>query len=193
MSIKKYLMVKALVLSAFFTFNVNAADYKLDTVHTQIVFSISHHGFSNSKGAFTDFDGQFLFDEEDFGKSSVDVTIQTASLDMNDATWNEHLSGAKWFDVDQFPTIPFKSTSVEKTGDKTMNIVGDLTLKGVTKSATMNVVVNKVGSMMGKAKAGFSAAMTIDRTDWGMDTYAPAIGAEVTIRIEVEGIKLEGE
>lgn len=192
MNFTKTLIAKIAFLSVLLAFNASAANYTLDTVHTQIMFSVSHHGFSDSRGAFTDFDGQFSFDEGDFSSSAVEVTIQTASLDLNDSTWNEHLSGEKWFDVEQFPTISFKSTSVEKTGDQAMKVVGDLTIKGVTKPAVMEVEVNKVGSMMGKEKAGFSATMKIDRTEWGMSTFAPAIGAEVKIRVEVEGFKQAG-
>ncbi|GLS25373.1 YceI family protein [Marinibactrum halimedae] len=168
---------------------VSAADYTFDKVHTQILFSVSHMGFSNSNGAFVDFDGSFSFDEKDYSKSKVEVTIDTKSIDMNDATWNDHMMSEKWFNVAKFPTMMFKSKSVKKTGDKMFDVMGDLTLKGVTKSVTLKTKLNKVGTQMGKEKAGFSATATIDRTTFGMDTFAPMIGAEIPIRIEVEGVK----
>ncbi len=170
--------------------SVSAADtYVLDTVHTQILFTVSHMGFSNSTGTFTDFDGKFVFDEDNFANSSVEVTIDTASINMNDDTWNEHMRDEKWFNVAEYPTMTFKSAKVEQTGDNTMDITGDLTLLGVTKPATLKTVFNKAGDLMGEMKAGFSAKTKLDRTAFGMKTFSPMIGDEVTIRIEVEGTK----
>jgi polyisoprenoid-binding protein YceI len=170
--------------------SAQAATYALDTTHTQIGFSVNHQGFSNSRGMFTDFEGTVDFDEADVGASIVDVTIQTGSLNMNDDTWNEHLSGEKWFNVSAHPTMTFKSTGVTSTGENTMDVVGDLTLLGVTKPATLHVILNKVGEVRGgNIKAGFSATANIDRTEWGLSTFAPVIGSEISIRIEVEAIQ----
>jgi len=170
--------------------SAGAADtYVLDTVHSQIFFTASHMGFSNSTGAFKDFEGKFVFDENNFENSSVEVTIDTASIDMNDDTWNEHLSGEDWFNVAKYPTMTFKSTKVSKTGDNTMDITGNLTLLGETRPVTLKTVFNKAGEMMGKMKAGFSAKAKLDRTAFGMKTFSPMIGDKVSIRIEVEGVK----
>lgn len=167
----------------------NSAEYLFDKVHTQILFSVSHLGYSNSTAAFTDFDGQFNFDKRDYSQSSVNVTINVASINFNDATWNEHMLEKKWFDAEQFPTMAFVSKKVVPTGYMTMDVVGELTIKGVTLPTTLAVTVNKVGVQFGKRKAGFSAKTTIDRTDFGMDTYAGMIGSEIDINIEVEGLK----
>jgi polyisoprenoid-binding protein YceI len=166
-----------------------AADYLFDKVHTQILFKVSHLGFSHSTGAFVDFDGKFNFNKNDYSDSSVNVTIQVASLDMNDDTWNEHMLDDKWFNASKYPTMEFSSTRVIPTGDSTMDVVGQLTLKGVTKPATLKVTVNKVGVQMGKRKAGFSATTRIDRTQFGLDNYAGMIGNDIDIHIEVEGLK----
>lgn len=185
---KKFMAGLALTMAAF---GANAADYKFDTAHTQIFFSVSHFGFSNSTGQFTDFDGGFTFDEKDFTKSSVNVTIQTDSVDLsNHKKWIDHMTSKDFFNSKKFPTMTFKSTQVKKTGDKTMDVTGDLTIKGVTKPVVLNVTFNKTGEAFGAQKAGFSASTTIDRTDFGLDTYAPNIGTEVPIRIEVEGEKI---
>ena len=96
-----------------------SADYTLDTAHTQIKFGVSHMGFSTSRGSFRDFSGSFSFDPAAPEASAVEVVIQTASLDMDDDTWNEHLSGEQWFNIEQHPTATFKSTSVESTGEGT--------------------------------------------------------------------------
>lgn len=167
-----------------------ADTYKLDPVHTQIMFTVSHMGFSNTTGSFVTFDGTFDFNPDDMAASSTDVTIQTASIDMNDTTWNGQLSSDKWFNVEKFPTMTFKGNKITKTGEKTMDVTGNLTLLGVTKPVTLKVIFNKAGDMMGTDKAGFSASVTIDRTEFGMMTFAPAIGTNVEIRIEVEGAKI---
>ena len=166
-----------------------AAEYNFDKVHTQITFTVSHLGFSTSTGSFVDFDGHFTFDESDFSKSSVEVTIDTNSIDFNDKTWNNHMKGEKWFFTKRYPKMMFKSTSVKKTGEKTMDVVGDLSLKGITKPVTLSVTFNKAGKQFGKEKAGFSATTIIDRTEFGMKRGAPAISAKIPVRIEVEGVK----
>ena len=167
-----------------------AADYVFDKVHTQIFFSASHVGFSQSTGAFVDFDGNFSFDPKKPEEASVEVIIQTDSVDLNDKTWNDHMKAAKWFDVEQFPTMTFKSTEVVKTGDKTMDVTGDFTLKGVTNPVILKVIFNKIGRQFGKDKIGFSATTTIDRLAFGMDANATLIGTDIPIRIEVEGVQV---
>jgi polyisoprenoid-binding protein YceI len=166
-----------------------AADYTLDTAHTQIKFGVSHMGFSTTRGSFRDFSGNFSFDPEAPEASSAEVVIQTASLDVDDEEWNGHLTAGDWFNVGEFPTMTFTSTSIESTGDGTMNINGELTMLGVTRPVTLNTTLNKIGEQMGKAKSGFSATTTIDRTQWGLDTFAPVIGAEVSISIELEAFQ----
>lgn len=173
-----------------FSSPVFSAEYLFDKVHTQIFFNVSHLGFSNSTGAFVDFDGGFRFDPENVEQSKVEVSINTASIDMNDKKWNDHMKAAKWFDVEQFPTMNFKSTQVIKTGDKTMDVVGDFTLKGVTRPVTLKVIFNKIGQQFGKDKIGFSASITIDRLAFGMDANAELIGTDISVRIEVEGVKV---
>lgn len=164
-----------------------AADYVFDTAHTQVLFKVSHMGFSNSTGAFVGVEGGFSFDEANPEQSSVNVTIPVAGLDMDHDVWKEHLSSDKWFNLAKYPTMTFKSTKVVKTGENSFDVMGDLTLLGTTKPVTLKTVLNKVGMQMGKAKAGFSAVTTIDRTEFGMSTYAPMIGTNVDISIEVEG------
>lgn len=183
---KKFLAAALITVVAPFA---TAADYKFDTVHTQILFSVSHLGFSTSTGAFVDFDGELSFDPDKAEEASVSVEVETKSIDMNNDTWNDHLSGAKWFDVKTYPEMTFKSTSVKKTGDKTMDITGDLTIKGVTKPIVLNATLNKIGKAFGKDRIGFDATATIDRTEFGMDASLPGIPADVLLRITVEAIK----
>lgn len=165
-----------------------AEKYVLDKPHTQIVFAVDHLGFVKSYGKFTDYAGTIDWNKTEPAKSKVDVTIQTGSLDMGDATWNEHLSAPKYFDVAKFPAMTFKSTSVAVTGKNTANITGDLTLRGVTKPVVLAAVMNKEGKhpFMNRMEAGFSATTKIKRSDFGMTEAIPFVSDEVTITLEVE-------
>lgn len=168
-----------------------AVKFLLDKPHTQVVFFINHMGFSNSSGKFLDYAGTIQWDKDAPEKSAVEATIRTASLDMGDATWDEHMKGEKFFDVAKFPVMTFKSTAIEKTGDATANITGDLTIKGVTKPVVLATTLNKQGPhpFANKDWLGFSATTTIKRSDFGMGEAIPLVGDEVQIRIEVEAAK----
>lgn len=166
-------------------------DYELDTVHTQIQFGVDHMGFSTSTGSFSDFSGSFSYDPEAPEASAVEVVIQTASLDMDNDTWNEHLSGEQWFNTAAHPTMEFTSTGVVSHGGNSLQVSGELTLLGETHPVVLDVSVNKIGMQMGTPKAGFSVSATIDRTQWGMSTFAPAIGTDVVISIQAEGAPVD--
>lgn len=194
----KKLISAAIVAGALFTLAAPAYAakpdaYTFDKVHTQIFFSVSHLGFSFSTGSFTGFDGGFTFSEEKPEQSSVNVTIDASSLSLHDAKWEEHVKSADFLNVAEHPSISFKSTKVEKTGDNTGRITGDLTLLGVTKPVTLEVVFNKaaIHPYSKQFVAGFSATAALMRSDFGMDYGLPGIGDEVNISIEVEGIRTE--
>ena len=178
-----------LAASLFVATPAAAAQYTFEKPHTQIIFAVGHLGFSHSHGMFTDFSGGFTFDEAAPEKSTVDVTIQTASIDMRHDKWNEHLKNADFFNVEQFPTMTFKSTAVEVTGEKTAKLTGNLTLLGVTKPVTLDVTYNKSGvhPYSKKYVSGFSATGTLNRSDFGMTYGLPGVADEVRLIIEVEG------
>ncbi len=192
---KKYLglFAAAFCLLAFKPAYAETEQYTFDKAHTQIHFVVNHLGFSNSSGRFLDFDGGFTFDRTDPAKSSIDVTIKTAGLEMNDQKWNEHLKGADFFNVEKFPTMTFKSTAIEVTGENTANITGDLTLLGVTKPVVLAVTHNKSGKhpFGDKYVSGFSATASLKRSDFGMNYGLPMVGDDVKINIEVEGDRTE--
>lgn len=169
--------------------------YELENPHTQILFSIGHLGFSHSWGKFLDYDGSIRFDRDNPAQSSVAVTIQTGSIEMNDTAWNDHLKNADFFDVEKHPVMTFQSTGIEVTGEDTANITGDLTIKGVTKPVVLEAKLNKVGEhpMTKKAMAGFSATTRIKRSDFGMSHGVPMVDDAVDIIIEVEAIAPGGE
>lgn len=188
------LMMVALVLMAT-PARAQIEDYEFDKAHTQIMFAVSHLGFTNSHGRFMEFDGGFQFNRAEPEKSKVDVTIQTASIFMGTEKWDESMTSKKFFDVENFPTMTFKSTKVEKTGDNTGKITGDLTILETTKPVILDVVFNKSGkSPFGeKYKAGFSATGAIKRSDFGMKYGLPLVGDDVQIMLEVEGDRLNGD
>jgi polyisoprenoid-binding protein YceI len=167
--------------------------FTFDKTHTQIFFSVSHLGFSFSTGSFTGFDGGFTFSEQKPEQSSVNVSIDAASLSLHDDKWEEHVKSADFLDVAAHPKIIFKSTKVEKTGDKAGRVTGDLTLLGVTRPVTLDVIFNKaaIHPYSKQFVAGFSAKTSINRSDFGMDYGLPGIGDEVNITLEVEGIRTE--
>lgn len=165
--------------------------YTFDKAHTQILFFVDHLGFSKSQGEFHDYDGYFTFDRDHPENSKIDVTIQTASIDMDDKPWDDHMKNADFFNVEVFPTMTFKSTGIQVKGDNVADITGDLTLLGVTKPVTLSVTHNKSDqhAFTGKYVAGFSASATIKRSDFGMEYGLPMVGDDVEIMIEVEGIR----
>ncbi|MGB4108118.1 MAG: YceI family protein [Alphaproteobacteria bacterium] len=175
-------------IMAGFAGPASAEKFILDKPHTQIIFKVNHMGFSHSFGKFTDYAGEINYDETDPAKSNADVTIQTSSLDLDDDKWNEHMKSKDFFDVEKFPTMTFKSTGIEKTGDKTANITGDLTLLGVTKPVTLAVQQNNMGKhpMKSISATGFSATGKIKRSDFGMSGGIPMVSDEVDLIIEVE-------
>lgn len=167
-----------------------AADaFKFDAGHTYIGFEIDHLGFSQTLGEFTKYDGTLMLDRSDVAKSSIEVNIDTASIDTDQADFDEHLRGADFFNVAQHPSMAFKSTKVEDVGDGMLKVTGDFTMLGQTHPVVLDVKLNKVAPHPFRPTvevAGFSARTTIDRTTWGLDKYAPAVGTAVTIRIETE-------
>lgn len=191
------ILLAFMAVTVFLAFPKSAAaqieTYDFDKAHTQILFFVNHLGFSNSQGEFHDYDGHFTFNRGEPEKSKIDVTIKTDSIDMDDEKWDDHMKNEDFFNVEKFPTMTFKSTGIEVTGENTAKITGDLTLLGVTKPVTLDVTHNKSAKhpFGEKFVAGFSAHATLKRSDFGMNYGLPMVGDDVEIRIEVEGVRRE--
>lgn len=184
----------ALISAAALTLSslAHAAEYEIDATHTHVGFTISHMGFSETYGVFKNVAGTLTLDEEKPEDSKVDITIHTDSLDTANDARDEHVKGKDFLDVANFPTMTFKSTKVDVTGKDTATVTGDLTLHGVTRPVGLIVKLNKVGpSPMDKSRhvAGFSAIGKLKRSDFGITTYVPAIGDEVTLAISTEAVR----
>jgi polyisoprenoid-binding protein YceI len=166
-----------------------AAEYTIDPDHSHANFRVDHLGFTTMWGRFNEESGVIVFDPDNVGASSVEIVIPTASVDTNHADRDEHLRSPDFFNSAEFPDMTFTSTSVEKTGDNTGTMTGDLTLLGVTKPVTMDVVFNQVGTFPWDESTevvGFSASTVIDRTEFGMIYGSGGIGDEIQVNIEVE-------
>jgi len=167
--------------------------YETDVAHTDILFMVSHFGYSNSFGSFGDFDVKLTFDQENPEASKLDVVVRPESVSTTVPALDEHLRKDDFFAVETYPTVTFTATDITVTGENTGNVTGDLTLLGVTKPITLAVTFNKAAPhpIMKKPAVGFSAVGTIKRTDFGMDTFAPAVGDEVKLIIEYEGTAVD--
>ena len=178
----------ALTLSSF----AHADEYEIDATHTHVGFAISHMGFSETYGVFKNVSGTLTLDEKKPEESKVDITIHTDSLDTANDARDEHVKGKDFLDTANFPTMTFKSTKVDVTGKDAATVTGDLTLHGVTRPVSLIVKLNKAGpSPMDKSRqvAGFSAIGKLKRSDFGITTYVPAIGDEVTLTISTEAVR----
>ena len=169
--------------------------YKIDPVHSSISFKVRHF-FSNVDGKFNKFEGTISVDPEHPEKSSVNATIQTDSIDTGNEKRDGHLKSPDFFDVAKFPTITFKSKSVKQTGPESGDIVGDLTMHGVTKEITLHAkFLGKGKGMGGNAISGWEVtADPIKRADYGL-TWSKTVegtavvGDDVQVTIEVEADK----
>ena len=171
---------------------VRAADFNIDKAHTSISFFVTHLGYSRMLGQFMDFNGAFSFDPAKVDQSNINVVVKTGSVNTRHAARDKHLRSPDFFNAKEFPEMRFQSTKIAKTGDKTGQIIGDLTLLGVTKPVTLDVSFNSMKKhplpqYKGVLTAGFSAQTKIKRSDFGMKYALGGIGDEISIILEVEG------
>ncbi len=166
--------------------------FKVDPAHSNVGFSIRHL-MSKVRGAFGQFEGTIQYDPANPSASSVSFTVQAASIDTQHEDRDKHLRSPDFFDVEKFPTLTFKSTSVKAAGDGQLEVTGDLTIHGVTKSVTVPVEVLGMGPHpRGGQVAGFESEFTVNRKDFGivwnriLDAGGALLGDEVTIELAVE-------
>lgn len=163
--------------------------YQLDPTHTDVLAQWTHFGFSQPSAHFGISDGTLVYDAADVTKSSVQVTMPITGIDSFVDKLDEHLASGDFFDAGKFPNATFKSTSVAAAGTNKLTVIGDLTIKDITKPVTLDVTLNGAGEhpMLKKQAIGFSATATIKRTDFGVGAYAPNVSDDVQLRITTEG------
>ena len=165
--------------------------YKIDPVHSEISFKIRHL-LAKTSGRFTKFSGTIKVDSADITKSSVEVSIEAASVNTDNEARDKHLRGADFFEVEKFPTITFKSTAVKEVAKGKLEVTGDFTLHGVTKKITFPITAagTQPGMRPGSVVAGFiDGAVTINRNDYGIKYGPGVLGDEVAISLNIEAGK----
>lgn len=165
--------------------SVTAGVYKVEPVHTRVLFAVSHIGFTTWYGDFTGASGSLQLDPAHPSRSRVEVSVPTASVSTTNAKLDGELKSADWLDAARYPTISFKSRQVTPTGANTANILGDLTLHGVTRPVTLRARFNTAGvNPLDKAyTVGFEVSGKIKRSDFGVTRYVPMIGDDVDLII----------
>ncbi|HZA01276.1 MAG TPA: YceI family protein [Hyphomicrobiaceae bacterium] len=175
-----------------------ADTWLFDAQNTEVRFSWDHLGLSRQSGRFLEVNGRLEFTPTDPRSGAVDVTIRSASLATGIKEYDANLKSADFFDAGQYPEITFKSTAVRHIGDNTGEVIGDLTILGVTRPVTLQVAWNFTGehplamvnpTYKGKWVSGFSATTTIQRSDWGLKRGVPLISDEIHVAIEAEFLR----
>lgn len=188
---KKFLLTLA-ATSALVAIPVSAADYVLDDkgAHAFINFKIKHLGYSWLTGRFNTFTGTFNYDANNVADTKIAVDIDPASIDSNHAERDRHLKGPEFLNVRKFAKAKFVSTKVIDKGDNLLEVLGDLTLLGVTKSIVINA--EKIGEgkdPWGGYRAGFSGTTRIGLKDFGMEESLGPASTHVDLELHIEGIR----
>jgi len=174
-----------------------ATTWKIDPVHSNAQFKVKHMMISNVKGEFTNISGVLVLDSENITKSRIEASIDAATINTHEAQRDAHLKSADFFDAEEFPTLSFKPTRVSKKGDGVLEVAGDLTIHGVTRSETFEVEgpTAPIKDPYGFTRIGLSATTRIDRKDFGLawngvlETGGVLIGDQVAITLDVEFVK----
>lgn len=171
------------------------AQWNFDPAHSNAEFSVRHMMVTNVRGTFDKVSGTLDFDPANPAAARVEATIEAASISTGAEDRDNHLRSADFFDVEKFPTITFKSTSVEPTGDESARITGELTMRGVTRTITIDAEYLGQGpSPFGDVRAGFEGTVKINREDFGLtwnqalESGGVLVGKEVKITLNVQAV-----
>jgi polyisoprenoid-binding protein YceI len=168
-----------------------SSSWTIDTNHTQVNFQVRHMGVSNVRGSLSGVSGTVVWDAKDASKSSVEATITTKTVSTNNERRDADLRSPNFFDVEKYPTMTFKSTSVTNANGK-LQVIGDLTLNGVTKSVTLDIdgPTAPQKAQHDKLVIGLSAAGTVKRSDFNFaPKYAAVLGDEIPFTLDLEADK----
>ena len=185
MMLRTRLAFASLLLVAGFA-QAAPATYKLDPNHTMVVATWDHFGYSHPVANFGNVDGTLVYDADNVGASSINVTLPLSGLDAMVPKLTAHLQSPDFFDMAKYPTATFKSTKVESLGGNKLKVTGDLTIRDKTNPVVLEVTLNKAGESRGQPKLGFDATATIERSKFGVDGMLPNIADAVQLRITTE-------
>lgn len=186
--------MKKLLVIVFALFSLSALAaldgiWTNDDAHSQLSFTVSHLGIADVTGTFNDFDAKITSSKPDFSDAAFELIAKTASIDTKVEDRDNHLRSADFFDVANYPNLKFKSTSVKKQGKNRYKLKGNLTLNGVTKPVTMDLVYRGTveNPMSKKQTAGFQVTGTIKRSDFNLGSGFPAPMISDEVRIKADG------
>ena len=164
--------------------------YKVDAVHSSVVFRVKHLGVVHVYGRFNEISGTITFDKENPSKSAVDFTVPVESIDTHVQKRDQHLKSPDFFNAKEFPIVTFKSKEVKKTGEDIYQMTGDFTLHGVTKSLTIDFKKGgEAKGMQNEYRSGGETQFTIKRSDYGMNFMLNGVGDEVNVMVAIEGVR----
>lgn len=193
---RRYLIIWCgLALSGFVmtpTAEAKTATYRLDPVHTRVLFTVSHAGFSHALGTVSGSTGTLAFDPTDWSSAKLSVSVPLTRIDLGDAGWNRATSDHGLLDVARHPVATFVSTRVEPKDAEHANVCGTLSLHGVERDTCLAVTLNQLKHHPMppfRRTAGFSATTTISRKAFGIDAWPGVIGDDVELRIEAEAVR----
>lgn len=182
-------MKKTFFILATMAFGVVSAQstWKSDRAHSKIGFGITHLMISEVEGQFGDFEITATADDT-FNEADFMVNIKTASIDTDNERRDNHLRSADFFEAEKYPAITYKTTSFEKTGDKTFKLMGDLTMHGVTKPVGLEGKINGIitDKRSQKLKAGVKLTGTLNRLEFGVGGETPTLGDEIAMTVNLE-------
>jgi polyisoprenoid-binding protein YceI len=189
-------LVLTLALAAFATTVAAATSYDIDATHSTVGFKVKHMMVSNVRGQFGDFAGTFTWDAANPAASTVNATIQVASVDTDNDKRDDHLRTTDFFDAATHPTMTFVSTRFEPKGKDLYAMHGDLTLRGVTRPVVLDLeFLGEMSDPKAGTRVGWEARGVINRRDFGvdwsktLDSGGVVVGDEVTIELAVEGVR----
>lgn len=194
---KTRMMIIAMAAASLMTAPLYAADtYTVDPAHTRVGFAARHFGINTVKGKFNEFTGKLVMDGDDLKEATA--TIQVASIDTGVKQRDDHLRTPEFFDAKTHPTITFKSKRIEMAGQQVV-MVGDFTMRGVTKELRLPVTVSKpIKDPWGKTRVGLETKVKLNRKDYGikyndvLESGIAAVGDEIEIEINAEAVKDTG-
>ncbi|MFM7015585.1 MAG: YceI family protein [Bacteroidota bacterium] len=167
--------------------------WNVDPTHSNVKFSVSHMVISEVEGSFTGFDGTLDAPGADFNNATINFSVNIGTINTNSEQRDGHLKSADFFDAAKYPTMTFKSTSFKKTTGNNYQLVGNLTIKGVTKKVTFDVTYGgTVKDPYGNIKAGFKAKSSIKRMEYGLtwstltEAGGMVVGDDVAILLNIE-------
>jgi len=188
-------MKKTALTIAVFAITIGAyaqSIYTLDKYHTKVGFSATHFGISHVDGDFKNVTATFTAKQEDFTDAVIEVSIDVKSIDTDIEMRDTDLKSDKWFDADKFPLIIFKSTSFKKVSGKNYKLNGNITIHGITKAISLDVVYNgkAFNPMMKKSSVGFTITGKLNRNDFlvGTGTSNSVVGNEIELLSNAEFI-----